>query len=79
MITFILYMYIKYHLKNNMNIYPIKEKRSIIMINNKVIVTGKNIHYPVKCYKKDLKKLIKKYKGTGNVEHPSIFVHNGVK
>lgn len=27
MITFILYMYIKYHLKNNMNIYPIKGKK----------------------------------------------------
>ena len=26
MITFILYIYIKYHLKNNMNIYPIKGK-----------------------------------------------------
>ncbi len=49
------------------------------MMNNKVIVTGKNIRYPIVCYKKDLKKLVKKYKGKGTVDHPSVFVHNGVK
>lgn len=49
------------------------------MKNNKVIVTGKNIRYPIICYKKDLKNLVKKYKGKGTINHPTIFVHNGVK
>lgn len=49
------------------------------MENNKVIITGNNIRYPIKCYKKDLKKLIKKYKCKGDAIHPTIFVHNGVK
>jgi hypothetical protein len=51
-------------------------------MNNRVIVTGKNIRYPIVCYKRDLKKLLKKYKskykGIGTIDHPAIFVHNGV-
>lgn len=46
---------------------------------NKVIITGANIRYPIVCYKKDLKKFIKKYKDKGNAIHPTIFIHNGVK
>ena len=49
------------------------------MMNNRVIVTGKNIRYPIVCYRKDLKKIVKKYKDKGYADHPSIFVHNGVK